>query len=195
MKFFAARPLWVCCACAPVLPPPCASGAALQQKHLLYKERTILLCAIRVVSMTIMINMAKMTMMMRWPATVFEFLSVCESVACSSVTSSIKTEDRENHVTLLFHHDLGGQRWQSCLKRQSSIHLTTMFLFLHMYLFMTMMMTIWWTTRHIAHLWHPNQCQLKHSKGARSIQGGHRLTSLKGGAPLLPLLILLLALL
>ena len=40
---------------------------------------------------------------MRWCATVFEFLSV----ACLAVTSSIKTEDGENHVTLLLFHDGG----------------------------------------------------------------------------------------
>ena len=36
---------------------------------------------------------------MKWCATVFEFLSV----ACRAVTSSIKTEDRENHVTSMLY--------------------------------------------------------------------------------------------
>ena len=35
--------------------------------------------------------------MMKWLTTVFEFLSV----ACLAPTSSIKTEERENHVALL----------------------------------------------------------------------------------------------
>ena len=43
-------------------------------------------------------KMGKM-LKMKWCATVFEFLSV----ACRAVTSSIKTEDRENHVTSMLY--------------------------------------------------------------------------------------------